>query len=176
MRGSYGASAFLPLNDWRRQGYEYGLHVPRRLVVQPAARDWQVDNVTNMHCMFRSASSFNQPLGDWRVDNVTIWARCSTPRSFNQPLGRETLSPICTGGSATRRQHVHGDDMRCMFWEASSFNQPLGDWRLRAGCNTQNMFANTKFRNSRPVKGRAAPSREQCAPSIYTRRRRRNTA
>ena len=42
-------------------------------------------------------------------------------------------------------------DMSGMFAGASSFNQPLGDWRLRAGCNTHEMF-NERFRNSRPVK------------------------
>ena len=33
--------------------------------------DWRVDNVTSMSCMFQGAYAFNQPLNDWRVDNAT---------------------------------------------------------------------------------------------------------
>ena len=43
---------------------------------------WRVDNVTDM----RSASSFNQPLSDWRVDNVTMNWMFRSASSFNQPL------------------------------------------------------------------------------------------
>ena len=38
--------------------------------------------------------------------------------------------------------------MRGMFCDASSFNQPLGDWRLRPYCNTSYMFRGINFRNS----------------------------
>ena len=38
-----------------------------------------------------------------------------------------------------------------MFSNASSFNHPLGDWRLRTDCDTTGMF-DESFRNSRPVK------------------------
>ena len=31
---------------------------------------WSVDNVRDMHSMFSSASSFNQDIGGERVDNV----------------------------------------------------------------------------------------------------------
>jgi surface protein len=34
-------------------------------------RDWDVSNVTNMTQMFASATAFNQPIGDWDVSNVT---------------------------------------------------------------------------------------------------------
>ena len=33
--------------------------------------DWRVDKVTNMGGMFINASAFNQPLNDWRGDNFT---------------------------------------------------------------------------------------------------------
>ena len=32
--------------------------------------DWIVSNVTDMRWMFDGASSFNQPLNDWNVSNV----------------------------------------------------------------------------------------------------------
>merc|ERR1739848_421092 len=40
--------------------------------------DWRVDNVTDMGGMFRDASSFNQPLGDWRLRSD-----CNTDRMFD---------------------------------------------------------------------------------------------
>ncbi|MBR2149102.1 MAG: BspA family leucine-rich repeat surface protein [Campylobacter sp.] len=33
--------------------------------------NWDVSNVTNMNNMFSGATSFNQPLNDWDVSNVT---------------------------------------------------------------------------------------------------------
>jgi len=48
--------------------------------------------------------------------------------------------------------------MGSMFYSASAFNQPLGDWQLRPDCNTCNMFGHpdynicTNFQNSRPKK------------------------
>ena len=45
-----------------------------------------------------------------------------------------------------------GRDMSKMFEYASSFNQPLGDWKIRCDCNTESMFKRTNFKNSRPKK------------------------
>ena len=59
---------------------------------------WRVDNVTNMGEMFRNAWAFNQPLADWPVENVTNMHGmffCTGPRSFNQPLGNWRLRPDC---------------------------------------------------------------------------------
>ena len=33
--------------------------------------NWDVSNVTNMHAMFDNAYDFNQPLNNWEVGNVT---------------------------------------------------------------------------------------------------------
>ena len=33
--------------------------------------DWQVDQVTNMRFMFAGAAAFDQPLGEWKVDQGT---------------------------------------------------------------------------------------------------------
>ena len=85
---------------------------------QPLGK-WRVDKVVNMSFMFHEASSFNQPLSDWRVDNVT--------------------------------------EMIGMFKNASSFDQPLGDWQLWRACSTHEMFMGTNFQNSRPVGGCGCP-------------------
>ena len=48
--------------------------------------------------------------------------------------------------------------MSHMFQGASAFIQPLGNWKLRAGCQTASMFAATDFQNSRPVESAEAPA------------------
>ena len=84
--------------------------------------NWRVDNVTNMGEMFRNAWAFNQPLADWPVENV---------KSMHGMF-------FCTG--------------------PRSFNQPLGNWRLRPDCDIRGMFGGgaampRNVRNSRPVGG-----------------------
>ena len=92
-----------------------------------------------MGAMFQDASAFNQPLGGWRVDKVTDMCLMFCGASaFNQTLGGWSIDNVTT--------------MHQMFYGASAFNQPLGDWRLACGCNTESMFDNKNFRNSRPVK------------------------
>ena len=109
--------------------------------------DWQVDQVTNMSSMFHGAKSFNQPLNDWRVDNVTtMQSMFDGASAFNQPLNDWRVDNVTSMGS--------------MFYSASAFDQPLGDWQLRPDCNTCNMFGHpdynicTNFQNSRPKQTR----------------------
>ena len=46
--------------------------------------NWNVSNVTNMREMFLHATSFNQPLNNWDVSNVTDMRRMfNGARSFN---------------------------------------------------------------------------------------------
>ena len=99
-----------------------------------------------MKSMFQAAQKFNQPLGDWRVDNVDDMSHmfwCA--KSFNQPIASWNVSNV--------------RDMSGMFWGFDmAFDQPLGDWKLRCDCKTERMFnlrdgaSFNWFRNSRPVK------------------------
>ena len=74
--------------------------------------NWNVSNVTNMNYMFENATSFNQPLNKWNVSNVTdMWCMFWGAESFNQPLNNWNVSNVT--------------DTEGMFQDASSFNQPL---------------------------------------------------
>ena len=89
--------------------------------------DWRVDNVTDMCGMFEGAWSFDQPLNDWRVNNVTNMQSMFSNSSLNRPLDKWRVDNVT--------------DMRYMFAHASStssFNQPLNDCpqrRIWARCS-----------------------------------------
>ena len=49
--------------------------------------NWNVSNVTCINSMFLRAESFNQPLNNWNVSNVTYMNNMfAGANSFNQPL------------------------------------------------------------------------------------------
>ena len=67
--------------------------------------------------MFYEAQSFNQPLDDWDVSEVTDMGRMfKGASSFNQPLNNWNVSNVL--------------DMRSMFYDATSFNQDLSVWNF----------------------------------------------
>ena len=79
------------------------------------------------------------PISTWNTSQVTDMSNLFQDKSeFNDDIGAWDTSGVT--------------NMACMFLDASAFNQPLGDWRLACGCDTESMFENTYFRNSRPVK------------------------
>ena len=51
-----------------------------------------------MSYMFNDASSFNQPLNNWNVSNVTryVWICFEGATSFNQNLGNWNVSNVTT--------------------------------------------------------------------------------
>jgi len=69
--------------------------------------------------MFKNAESFDQPLNNWDVSNVTnMWSMFDGASFFNQPLNNWDVSNVTS--------------MSEMFWKASSFNQPLDKWDVAA--------------------------------------------
>ena len=86
-----------------------------------------LSQVTSMANMFNSASSFNQPIGNWNVSNVTnMSGMFNGATSFNQPLNSWNTSNVTNMGS--------------MFGLAAAFNQPLNDWDVSNVHYVQNLF------------------------------------
>jgi len=74
--------------------------------------------VTDMYAMFRGATAFNQPIGNWDVEEVEEMSEMfSGAESFNQPIGNWDTSKV-TG-------------VYRMFNGAKSFNQSIENWDLR---------------------------------------------
>jgi surface protein len=78
--------------------------------------NWDVSSVTDMYRMFESASSFNQPIGNWDVSSVTDMRFMFSGTSFNQPIGNWDVSSVT--------------DMEYMFYGATAFNQDLSSWSV----------------------------------------------
>jgi uncharacterized protein (TIGR02145 family) len=91
--------------------------------------NWDVSNVTSMRSMFRD-SQFNQPIKDWNVSRVTDMAEMFWNTKFNQPIGNWNVSNVTS--------------MRSMFRE-SPFNQPIEDWNVSRVTDTGGMFKLSGF-------------------------------
>ena len=80
-----------------------------------------------MNSMFWDADAFNQPLGDWRVDEVTdMGFMFHGASSFNQDIGAWDTSGVTT--------------MHVMFFSASAFNQDLSGWAVHSVTDMSAMF------------------------------------
>ena len=89
--------------------------------------DWNVSQVTAMGGMFSEASSFNQPLNDWNVSSVTsMKGMFRSADSFNQTLNDWNVSSVT--------------NMFEMFQDATSFNQPISDWDIPQVAAMGDMF------------------------------------
>ena len=124
--------------------------------------NWNVSNVSAMESMFMGARSFNQPLNDWNVSKVTsIIYMFMYARSFNQPLDNWNVSNV---------EYMVG-----MFAFANSFNQPLDKWNVSKVKNMNYMFSDATSFN-RPLHApwygpapRSRPSVLSSAPVRATR-------
>ena len=84
-----------------------------------------------MKVMFGDATSFNQPLNNWNVSNVTtmrwmFWSARGKNSVFNQPLNKWNVSNVT--------------NMAMMFANAPSFNQPLNNWNVSNVTNMEGVF------------------------------------
>ena len=109
-------------------------------------RGWVVSNVTTMYQMFGTATAFNQPIGAWNTSNVTDMANMFLDAiNFDQDLSGWNTSNVRTMSSMFYRASsfdnggvdLQWDDsvgkvsnFSSMFEGATSFDQPIGEWRI----------------------------------------------
>ena len=102
------------------------MHLNRYTFNQPIG-DWAVENVKNMSDMFYGADNFNQPINNWTTHNVKNMKNMfKNARSFNQPINNWNV--------------VNVENMSMMFYGASSFNQPIGNWNVAMLKNMYQIF------------------------------------
>jgi surface protein len=90
--------------------------------------------VTDMSELFRGAienpNSFNQPIGNWDVSNVTDMSLMFQNSKFNQPISDWDVGKVT--------------DMSNMF-SNSPFNQHIGNWNVSNVTNMFGMFISSRF-------------------------------
>ena len=98
--------------------------------------NWDVSSVINMSSMFESSTSFNQPIGSWNVSGVTNFGNMFfNATSFNNG-GSSSISGW-TINTTTPPVLING-----MFWQSTSFNQPIGSWNVSGVTLMNSMFTN----------------------------------
>jgi surface protein len=88
-----------------------------------------------MNYLFSAKLSFNEPLEDWDVSNVTsMTGMFDNCMSFNQPLAKWNVSNV---------KH-----MTLMFYGCKSFDQDLSGWDVSNVTGSKKMFSGCPIRES----------------------------
>ncbi len=89
--------------------------------------NWDVSNVVVLSNMFYGATAFNQDISSWDISNVTqTIGMFRDATTFNQPLGTWDTSKV--------------ESMSNMFYGATSFNQDISSWDTAMVTGISNMF------------------------------------
>jgi surface protein len=128
--------------------------------------NWNTISVTNMENVFQSAPSFNQPIGNWNTSNVTSMSFMFIgATAFNQNIGTWNIGNVINfvnmfngatafnnGGSSAIGNWVFKStgsiDCGNMFFNASSFNQPVNTWNVNRITKMNGMFRACPFNQS----------------------------
>ena len=95
----------------------------------PNVTKWNTANITDFNRVFFSASSFNQPIGNWNISKVNPTGFTSlfyNATSFNQNVNNWDVSRVT--------------NLSTIFRNATSFNQPLDKWNTANATNFTGMF------------------------------------
>ena len=121
------------LSGWRLRGSLTGLFKGASSFNQPLD-SWDVENVDSMKSLFEGAESFNQDISNWNTSNVTSFENTFyRAYSFNQNIGKWNTS------KATNFLN--------MFREASSFNQDISRWDVSNVKKVNGLFREAKAFN-----------------------------
>jgi surface protein len=89
--------------------------------------------------MFQNAFAFNQNIGGWNTGNVTTMSGMFSTMGFLQP-GQVMSFSNGSNPSIQNWNTANVTNMSRMFFNASNFNQNLGNWTLNAAVNLQEML------------------------------------
>jgi surface protein len=127
-----------------------------------AIGNWDMSKVTGLNSMFDNARSFNQPLNSWDVSKVTsMQGTFQSALAFNQDIGSWNMSNVTSisgyfgwifynaqafnnGGSPSINNWNTSKitNMDYVFYNALSFNQPIGGWNVANSTDFSYMFLN----------------------------------
>jgi surface protein len=131
----------------------------------PDINNWQINTSSNvdMDSMFVGNSAFNQPIGNWNTSRVinmaSMFGRVFSNPPFNQNIGTWNVErvtnmsnmfrgPFNNGGSPSINnwRPISCSNFSGMFYNATAFNQPIGNWPLSASSiNMSSMFRGSSF-------------------------------
>ena len=106
---------------------------------------WDVSNVQDMGSMFRSAGAFDQDIGDWDVSSVQDMTLMFAGHiAFNQDISDWDVRSVREMDYMFARNPTFNNaglaldwantssvnNMGAMFWQATAFNQDIGNWNV----------------------------------------------
>ncbi len=109
--------------------------------------DWDVSNVTTLWGMFLSAVNFNQPIGRWNTSKVvSMRGVFHGATRFNQDISTKTVNAGAPGEyvawdvSNVTDFGVWANNCYGMFYNATAFNHPIGNWNVSKAATMNTMF------------------------------------
>jgi surface protein len=97
--------------------------------------NWRPISCSNFSRMFSSATSFNQPIGNWPLSasNIDMSLMFDNATAFNQPIGSWDTSRVTS--------------LFQTFINATNFNQDIGSWNVGNVTSLVNTFRSSGFNN-----------------------------
>jgi hypothetical protein len=119
--------------------------------------NWRPISCSNFSGMFQSATSFNQPIGNWPLSasNINMTSMFQSANSFNRNIGSWDMSRVITINRIFNANNIFNNsgssdinnwntsnitDMSFAFNDATAFNQPIGNWNVSNVTATDQMF------------------------------------
>lgn len=99
--------------------------------------NWDVSQVTDMSNMFFS-SAFNQPIANWDVSKVTNMNGMFCYSQFNQPIGNWDVSKVTDMSNLFKGDWMWMDNV-------NPFNHPLENWDVSNVKDMTEMFSSSQF-------------------------------